>query len=162
MYVQYVAVNMVILFAFSFGLKPFLMTPLLNAQTDAENQYNIAHKRTRSVIERCFGLTKERFRCLHKSGGAITYSPEKCCKIVMACLILHNMCVEANVPVDDESGNEDESDDDDHEDENDAVNDGDDDDDVVRCPHQPPGPNPRAMRRDGVRVRQQLIQRFTR
>ena len=28
-------------------------------------RYNTAHRRTRCVIERCFGLLKRRFPCLH-------------------------------------------------------------------------------------------------
>jgi hypothetical protein len=39
----------------------------------------------------------------------MTYSPGKCCKIIIACFILHNMCVKANIPVDeDEDGDENE------------------------------------------------------
>ena len=45
----------------------------------------------------------------------MTYSPEKCCKIIIACMILHNMCIQANIPLeededdsnDDADGNED-------------------------------------------------------
>ena len=34
-------------------------------------------KHTRQVIERAFGVAKIRFRCIHKSGGELTYDPLK-------------------------------------------------------------------------------------
>ena len=53
--------------------------------------------RTRSVIERSFGLLKSRFRCLDKSGGTLLYAPEKVLKIVVACIVLHNFCTRNNL-----------------------------------------------------------------
>ena len=98
-----------------FGLDRHLLTPISDPQTQAERDYNSAHCRTRQVIERAFGLTKQRFRCIHRSGGDLTYDPAKCCKIIVTCMILHNICVNANVPLD---GDEDEenSDNDDRQD----------------------------------------------
>ena len=37
----------------------------LNPKNAGEVRYNTAHRRTRCVIERCFGLLKRRFPCLH-------------------------------------------------------------------------------------------------
>ena len=37
-------------------------------------------------------------RSLDRSGGVLQYSPEKTCKMVVACVTLHNMCVKANLP----------------------------------------------------------------
>ena len=111
-----------------FVLTPYMMTPIADPQNNADERYNRAHKRTRAIIERCFGLTKHRFRCLHKSGGAMTYAPEKCCKIIMACLILHNMCVNAGVALDDE----DQIDDDDNEEDDDVDNNENDEQENVR------------------------------
>jgi hypothetical protein len=85
-----------------FALSRFLLTPILNPTTDAEERYNTAHKRTRQIIERSFGLSKQRFRCLDKSGGHLMYDPRKCCQIVVACFILHNICVGNNLPIDNE------------------------------------------------------------
>ncbi|CAG4947732.1 unnamed protein product [Parnassius apollo] len=42
----------------------YLFTPLLNPSNDKEEAYNRAHIRTRNTVERCFGLWKQRFRCL--------------------------------------------------------------------------------------------------
>ena len=42
----------------------------------------------------------------------MTYSPGKCCKIIIACFILHNMCVAANEPIPDDDSDESNDDDD--------------------------------------------------
>ena len=42
--------------------RPYLMTPLLQANTRAEERYNRSHKATRTVVERCIGVLKSRFR----------------------------------------------------------------------------------------------------
>ena len=119
----------------------------MNPNTQAEIRYNRAHTHTRVVIERCFGVTKQRFRCLHKSGGSMTYAPGKCCKIILACMILHNMCIDANVPLPDDDEDEDDSDD------NDDNNDGHNDRAAFDVRNE----------RDGFEVRRHLINtRFTR
>ena len=41
------------------------MTPILKPKNAGEVRYNTAHRRTRCVIERCFGLLKRSFPCLH-------------------------------------------------------------------------------------------------
>jgi len=38
-------------------------------------------------------------RCLHRSGGCLPFQPAKCCKVVMACMRLHNLCIDNNVPI---------------------------------------------------------------
>lgn len=38
-----------------------------------------------------------RFRCCLKH-RVLHYSPETACKIINACVILHNMCMEYNIP----------------------------------------------------------------
>ncbi|XP_062849563.1 putative nuclease HARBI1 [Trichomycterus rosablanca] len=54
-----------------------------------------AHRSTRSVVERGIGQWKRRFHILHSE---IRYSPEKVCRIIMACAILHNICKKRNIP----------------------------------------------------------------
>ena len=44
------------------GLRQYLMKPKLNPSTQAEEKYNMAHAKTRVVIERAFGVCKSRFR----------------------------------------------------------------------------------------------------
>ncbi|XP_069089276.1 uncharacterized protein [Pleurodeles waltl] len=75
----------------AYSLRPWILTPYPTPGNLNERRYNIAHQRTRAVIERTFGLLKSRFRYLHKSGGALQYAPETACKIVATCAILHNI-----------------------------------------------------------------------
>ena len=60
----------------AYPAKPWLLTPLHEPRAPAERRYNTAHKRTRCVIERTFGMWKMRFRCLHRSSGCLMFSPQ--------------------------------------------------------------------------------------
>ncbi|KAJ8911985.1 hypothetical protein NQ315_003267 [Exocentrus adspersus] len=74
--------------------EPWLMTPVLNAPPDSpEGRYNAALVRARTL--------KMRFRCLLKE-RVLKYHPHKAGEIINACCVLHNMCVRANVPLEDE------------------------------------------------------------
>lgn len=86
----------------AYPLKDHLLTPVLTPTTAAERRYNSAHKRTRCVIERTYGLWKMRFRCLHKSGGYLMYSPPKSINIICATAILHNICMRKRLPLPDD------------------------------------------------------------
>ena len=68
------------------------MTPFLDPCCPREHTYNAKHRKTRNVIERCFGILKGRFRILHESGGILQYTPEKVCYITVAAAVLHNIC----------------------------------------------------------------------
>jgi hypothetical protein len=37
-------------------------------------------------------------RCLHKTGGALPFSPSKCCRIITACCYLHNYAIDRRQP----------------------------------------------------------------
>ncbi|KAJ8912730.1 hypothetical protein NQ315_012286 [Exocentrus adspersus] len=58
-----------------YSLLPWVLTPIEGAAPGTpENAFNIAHVRTRNVIERCSGVLKGRFRCL-LSHRVLNYSP---------------------------------------------------------------------------------------
>ncbi|XP_069089250.1 putative nuclease HARBI1 [Pleurodeles waltl] len=78
---------------------PWLLTPVKHPTSDAEDRHNEAHAHTRQVIERCLGLLKARFQCMHISGGALLYNPQKVCQIIMACCMLHNLVLRHHIPL---------------------------------------------------------------
>jgi len=80
-----------------YPLEPWLLTPVSAPTSHGQESYNAAHTKTRSVVERSFGLLKSRFRCLDKSGGTLLYKPDKTCRIVVACFVLHNYCTRHNI-----------------------------------------------------------------
>ncbi|XP_069068753.1 putative nuclease HARBI1 [Pleurodeles waltl] len=78
---------------------PWLLTPVRYSVSDAETHYNEAHGRSRRVIERTFGLLKARSRCHHVSGGGLLYSPQKVCKIIVACYVLNKLALRRRIPL---------------------------------------------------------------
>ena len=66
------------------------MTPYLNAATDGEKKYNIVHKKTRHMVERCIGVLKSRFRCICRQ-RVLMYSPQVAGRIINSCTILHDI-----------------------------------------------------------------------
>ncbi|KAM7307004.1 putative nuclease HARBI1 [Ixodes scapularis] len=103
-----------------YSVQPWLMTPIRAPKDEPEEEYNEALTKTRQVIERTFGLLQSRFRCLDKSGGVLQYKPQICCRITVACVVLHNYCmrhhVSFNEPLFDLSEDEEEEEDDDDDD----------------------------------------------
>jgi len=74
-----------------YPLKQRLFTPVLERSsgilTTREQSYNKAHRKVRSSIERTIGILKRRWSCLH---SGLRFRPSKCCKVIVACAILHN------------------------------------------------------------------------
>ncbi|XP_039619162.1 putative nuclease HARBI1 [Polypterus senegalus] len=60
-----------------YALKSWLMTPVANPVSQKELNYNRAHERTRSTVERAIGLLKARWLCLSGRGGIFQYKPDK-------------------------------------------------------------------------------------
>ncbi|XP_019888574.1 putative nuclease HARBI1 [Ooceraea biroi] len=73
---------------------PYLMTPVQNLTTPAEHLYNEAQIRTRSKIERCFGIWKRRFPVL--SIGSRFHPPQKLLPVIIATAILHKIVQQEN------------------------------------------------------------------
>lgn len=92
-----------------YPLRAYLQTPIIHPEPEAgspEARYNKSHRSIRSIIERCNGVLKSRFRCLLKM-RTLHYAPEMAAKIVNACVVLHNMCIDNNIPAPDaEPGDE--------------------------------------------------------
>lgn len=72
----------------------WLMAPVRYPRSPAQLRYNKALRRTRAVVETTIGLLKARFLCLARPGGELLYSPPKCVRIILACCMLHNICLD--------------------------------------------------------------------
>ncbi|GJQ66439.1 hypothetical protein Trydic_g13269 [Trypoxylus dichotomus] len=89
-----------------YSLHPYLMTPAANAAPGSPKaNYNSPHATARSIIERSIGRLKMRFRCMLKERAA-RYEPRIMGNLVTACIVLHNLCIEHNVPFHDEEAQE--------------------------------------------------------
>ncbi|CAG2238736.1 HARBI1 [Mytilus edulis] len=76
--------------------RQFLRTPYRQpAAGRGQARFNRRHCSTRSTIERTFGIWKKRFHIL---GSEIRMKPDKACRIIIACGILHNIAIMRNEP----------------------------------------------------------------
>lgn len=58
-------------------------------------RFNDKHSTTRNVVERAFGVLKQRWRCLLRGSEASVITTSW---VVLMCFILHNVCMEMNDP----------------------------------------------------------------
>ena len=79
------------------------MTPYLLPITPHQQGFNKAHKKTRSSVERSFGLLKRRFPIIQ---GVMRTDPERACQYFGAGAILHNIAVNLRDPHFEQDGNE--------------------------------------------------------
>ncbi|KAH7940245.1 hypothetical protein HPB52_022565 [Rhipicephalus sanguineus] len=76
--------------------------------TAEEKRFNYRLSRTRVRIENAFGVLKSRFRQLLYLEF---HTPERSTKFMLACCVLHNICImNGEQDLDDESGTDDSSD----------------------------------------------------
>ncbi|XP_064465745.1 putative nuclease HARBI1 [Ornithodoros turicata] len=105
---QYFALNAMVVGDIGYPLEPWLLTPLPGEQEPStpEARYSSRHRRARSTVERCIGLLKARFRCLQRYRG-LHYSPHRASNIVVACAVLHDICMHWRAPPADAQGEDD-------------------------------------------------------
>ena len=75
-----------------FPLCRYLLTPIINAQTPAEDRYNKAQVLTRVKVECCLGILKNRFRCLLIPLRVM--GPLRSSNVISAMIVLHNIAVQ--------------------------------------------------------------------
>lgn len=74
------------------------MTPIPNARNPSEDNYNIAHRKTRHLVENCIGVLKNRFRAIIKE-RVLLYSPAVVGMIINTAVILHNILIKEKYPI---------------------------------------------------------------
>ncbi|XP_063952168.1 putative nuclease HARBI1 [Lytechinus pictus] len=79
-----------------YALHPWLMTPILNPQNQAQRAYNQSHCRTRALIEQVNGQLKNKFRCL--IGQGLQMRPDRASNFILACAVLHNISKQLRQP----------------------------------------------------------------
>ncbi|XP_034945923.1 putative nuclease HARBI1 [Chelonus insularis] len=73
---------------------PYLMTPLINPRTAAEQLYNESQIRTRNMVERCFGIWGKIFAVL--TIGSRFFNVESTLPVIVATAILYNLRMSVN------------------------------------------------------------------
>ena len=84
------ALDCILLGESGYACRAYLLTPILKPKNAGEVHCNTAHRRTRCVIEGCFGLLKRRFPCLHL--GLRNAFANKLV-IIVANAVLHNFAL---------------------------------------------------------------------
>lgn len=80
--------NMSILGDSGYPCRPYLLIPLLQTRTPAEEAYNRSQIATRNPIERLFGVLKRRFPCLQNGMG---FKIDNIPPVVVTCAVIHNI-----------------------------------------------------------------------
>ncbi|CAH2060401.1 unnamed protein product, partial [Iphiclides podalirius] len=73
-----------------YAVSPILMTPILSPINAAQVRYNRSHAKTRSVVNKAFGIWKKRFKCLQIGMGI---KLETAVAVICACATLHNLAI---------------------------------------------------------------------
>lgn len=69
---------------------PWLLTPNVSTDLPLEGKarYLRRQRSTRQMVECSIGILKSKFPCLHHLR---LQSPKSCCRVILACITLHNM-----------------------------------------------------------------------
>lgn len=79
-----------------YPLEPFLLTPYPHPPNSrARGRFNRALCKARCGVERCIGLLKRRWPCLSRK---LRCAHTKVPAIIVACCVLHNLCIEFKQP----------------------------------------------------------------
>ncbi|XP_036339835.1 putative nuclease HARBI1 [Rhagoletis pomonella] len=73
-----------------YAVSNLLLTPFLSPSSTPQKEYNKSHIKTRNTVERCFGVWKRRFPCLHVGMGI---KLETVVAVICACAALHNISI---------------------------------------------------------------------
>ncbi|CAH2100735.1 unnamed protein product [Euphydryas editha] len=76
----------------AYAYTPYMYTPVLIPRSQKEESYNSAHIRTRNTVERCFGVWKQRFRCLLRG---FTTKLDNTKLYIVALAILQNIAMQS-------------------------------------------------------------------
>lgn len=80
-----------------YPLEPFLMIPFpYPPNSRGKGRFNRALCKARSAIERCIGVLKRRWACLSRQ---LKCSNTRVPTIVVACSVLHNLCIDFKQPM---------------------------------------------------------------
>lgn len=76
-----------------YALAEYMMTPLENPQTRAEQLYNESQIRSRNVVERQYGVWKRRFPILRNT---LSLKIQTSQAVIVATAVLHNIAIDNN------------------------------------------------------------------
>ena len=81
----------------AYPLSVWLMKPFKQTRTLSERQlwFNSALSQARVVIEQAYGILKGRWRCLYK---AMEEKTSRVAITILACCVLHNICIDVGDP----------------------------------------------------------------
>ena len=81
--------------ASGYMIRPWLMTPVQRPTTRPQRWYNFTHSSTRTTVQRSIGVAKQRLHCLR---CVLHLQPQKACKVILVCFMLHNCAGHLKLP----------------------------------------------------------------
>lgn len=79
--------------------REYLLTPIPEPKNEKERKYNTSHAETRNCVKKAFSVLKRRFACLSIPLRTKLMNSKR---IVMACVVLHNIAISRNVELSDD------------------------------------------------------------